>query len=246
MGWVHNWLEATACPTLKRDQEEQVQSLACQLGYFMRQEGRFFDLNETVVLLGISPRELPLVQDRLYELTLRFVLRNYAITDRDRAGLGWVAKTLRLSPEHARRIELRVGRRVFEQYLSFAISGGYLDHEELDQLRSVAESLGVTTRTLLVGNLAESGPDFLERILTGMTENGRITDQAWNRLLASTLALGLSHDEFLRILRPHAQRLADDIRSRPLPQSPFAPPDLRPALDSLLARLQTTAPTANS
>ena len=34
------------------------------------------------------------------------------------------ARTLRLDPKDARRIELQVGRRVFDEYLAFAISGG--------------------------------------------------------------------------------------------------------------------------
>src|SRR3972149_813013 len=99
MGWVRDWLEATACPTLERDQDEHVQSLAQQMGRVMRHEGRFFSLRETAVLLCIPPRGLPLVQDRLYELALKFVMQDYAITDRDRVGLGWVAKALKLSPD---------------------------------------------------------------------------------------------------------------------------------------------------
>ncbi|HSW46865.1 MAG TPA: hypothetical protein VLM89_14990 [Phycisphaerae bacterium] len=235
MGWVYEWLEATACPMLNRDQDERVQSLAREMGRFMRQEGRFFSLDETALMLGIQQRDLPPVQDRLYELTLRYVLQNYAITDRDRSGLRWVAKALRLPPDNARRIELRVGRRVFEQYLSFAIAGGFLDAEELQQLRSVADSLGVSTRHMLAAYLAESGEEFLERILSGMAEDGRITDAAWQRLLASTAALGLDKDEFLRILRPHANRLVDGIRTRVKPDG-RPDLDLWPALQSLVSR----------
>ena len=236
MGWVRNWLEATACQVLQRDQDERVQSLAHQLGRTMRHEGRFFNLQETGLMLAIPTRDLPLVQDRLYELTLKFVLQDYAINERDRTGLGWVARTLRLDPDQARRIELRVGRRVFEQYLGFAISGGYLDDEELQQLRSVAASLNISTRQLLVGYLAEAGREFLERILTGMAEDGKITDAAWNRLLASTQALGLDKEEFLRVLRPHAQRLTERVRTRVKPDGQ-PDTDLWPALQSLLARV---------
>jgi len=236
MGWVSNWLEATACPVLQRDQDERVQSLAHQLGRSMRHEGRFFNFEETALMLGIPSRDTPLVQDRLYELTLKFVLQDYAITERDRAGLGWVAKALRLDPEQARRIELRVGRLVFEQYLAFAIAGGYLDDEELQQLRSVAASLNISTRQLLVGYLAEAGREFLERILTGMAEDGKITDDAWNRLLASTQALGLDKEEFLRALRPHAQRIAERVRTRVKPDGQ-PDTDLWPALQSLHTHL---------
>jgi hypothetical protein len=239
MGWVRNWLEATACPVLQRDQDERVQSLAYQLGRTMRHEGKFFNLQETAEMLGIPVQDTPLVQDRLYELTLKFVLQNYAINERDRSGLGWVARALKLPPEQARRIELRVGRRVFEQYLAFAIAGGYLDDEELQQLRSVAASLDVSTRQLLVGYLAEAGREFLEQILTGMAEDGKITDAAWNRLLASTQALGLDKEEFLRVLRPHAQHLAERARTR---VKPDGQPDTDPwpALQSLQARLNPT------
>ncbi len=236
MGWVRDWLEATACPALEPDRDQRVQSLAQQMGRFMRQEGRFFSLTETSIVLGIPARDLPLVQDRLYELTLKFVMQDYAVTERDRAGLRWVAKTLKLSPEQARRIELRVGRHVFEQYLAFAIAGGYLDEEELGQLRSVADSLDVTTRQFLLGYLAESGESFLESILSGMAGDGTISDEVWNRLLASTKALGLEAEEFLRVLRPQARRLADRIRNRVKPNGQ-PDTDLWPAMQALMARL---------
>ncbi len=238
MGWVRDWLEATACPILEQDRDERVQTLARQMGHFMRQEGRFFSLNETAIMLGIPPRELPLVQDRLYELTLKYVMQDYAITERDRGGLRWVARALDLTPHQARRIELRVGRRVFEQYLVFAIAGGYLDDEELQQLRSVADSLNVSTRQLLLGYLAESGEAFVERILTGMAEDGKLTDEAWHRLVASTKALGLEEEEFLRVLRPQARRLVGRTRVRPN-GSPDTDP--QPALQSLMARLGVEA-----
>jgi hypothetical protein len=240
MGWVRDWLEATACPSLDRDRDERVLTLAQQMGRFMRHEGRFFSLRETAVTLGIGPSDMPYVQDRVYELTLKFVMQNYAITDRDRSGLRWVAKALKLPPEQARRIELRVGRNVFEQFLAFAIAGGYLDAEELQQLRSVADSLNVSTRQFLLGYLADSGEAFLERILAGMAEDGTITDAAWKRLLTSTAALGLEEEEFIRVLRPQVRRLANRVPARTR-SGGGADADLTPALQSLMTRLGVEA-----
>lgn len=240
MGWVRDWLEATACPSLDRDRDERVSALAQQMGRFMRHEGRFFSLRETAVTLGIGPTDMPYVQDRVYELTLKYVMQDYAITDRDRAGLGWVAKTLKLPPEQARRIELRVGRSVFEQYLAFAIAGGYLDEEELRQLRTVADSLNVSTRQFLLGYLADSGEEFLERILAGMAEDGAITDAAWKRLVASTAALGLEEEEFARVLRPQVRRLAGRVPARARSNG-RSDTDITPALRSLMARLGVEA-----
>ena len=240
MGWVRDWLEATACPSLDRDRDERVSALAQQMGRFMRHEGRFFSLRETAVTLGIGPSDMAYVQDRVYELTLKFVMQDYVITERDRAGLRWVAKALKLPPEQARRIELRVGRNVFEQFLAFAIAGGYLDQDELQQLRTVADSLNVSTRQFLLGYLADSGEAFLERILAGMAEDGEITDAAWKRLLTSTAALGLEEQEFVRVLRPQVRRLANRVPARTRSGS-GSDADLTPALQSLMTRLGVEA-----
>lgn len=203
---IKAWLEATACRVLDPERDERVGRLARDVAKCMRREGSFFDFTDTTRLLRVGLDDLPLVQERVYELTLKHVMRDYVITPRDRTGLGWIARRLRLPPEVARQVEVRVGRRVFEEYLAFALGGGYLDEEELGQLRSIADSLNVTTRQLLIGYLADAGEEFLRRIVEGIAENGRIDDTAWRRLIDSTERLGLREDEFVRVLRAQAHR----------------------------------------
>jgi hypothetical protein len=59
-------------------------------------------------------------------------------------------------------------------------------------------------------------------------------------LLASAAELGLEEQEFLRVLRPQARRLAGRLRT---PVRPDGQPDTdrAPAIDSLLARLGAEA-----
>jgi len=214
MNWVQRWLEATACPSLEPQRDRQVESLAHEIGRAMRQEGRFFHLEQAAAALGIPAEDLPLVRERLYELSLKFALRRFTFADKDRAALGWVARKLQLAPEQARQVELRVGRKVFEEYLAFAIAGGFLDDEERAQLRAIATCLAVTTRQLVLGYLVESGGDFLHRIMEGMADAGRIPDAAWEQLLSNVETLGVSRVEFMAPLRGHAAGFARKIINR--------------------------------
>jgi len=239
MGWVQDWLQATTCAVLGPQREEQVRHLARRMAGCMRREGKFFNFNEAASYLGVPEEDRPIVKERLYELTLRYVLEDYQITEKDRAGLHWIARGLGLSEEQAHRIELRVGRRVFEEYLAFAIAGGYLDAEELGQLRAVAGSLGMTSRHLLLGYLAESGEQFLMRLATGMAENGQVSDAAWHRFLGSVHALGLAEEEIVRVLRLQARRLAEAGPSRLDPEL-VADETSRQVIRHLLDRFEST------
>jgi hypothetical protein len=205
---VRNLLEATNCATLDVERNRRIESFARQLAASMRQEGSFFSIREAADKLHIAPEDLLLVKERVYELTLKSVFKKYLISGTDRTGLQWIGKTLRLTPEESRRIELRVGRRVFEEYLAFSISCGFLDEPEMSELRAIAQSLEVPTRDLLLSFLAESGEQFLRRILTGLAQDGEITDEAWGRLAATTTALGVGETELITLLRPAVRALA--------------------------------------
>lgn len=212
MNRVKHWLEMTACPRLEPIHDERVAKAARKVARSMRQEGRFFDFREATRFLKVANDDVPLVRDRVYELCLKNVLERRGLSEKERNGLTWIAKSLRMSEDERRWVELRVGRMLFEEYLAFAIVGGWLDEEEISQLRSIAASLEITTRHLLLTYLAESGEVFLERVLSGLDENESVSAGNWRRLLGTAEALGASKIEFCRLLRPHAQRYAGRIR----------------------------------
>lgn len=214
MDHIRDWLEGTACPTVDPARDEQIENLARQLAKAMHREGKFFDINDSApFLMNQAGDDLMLVKERVYELAVRRVLKDFSIDGRDRAGLRWIARTLGLIGGRDRQIELRVGRKVFEEYLMFGMSGGYLDEEELHQVQSMAAGLEIPTRDLLLGYLTDAGEQFLRRLLDGMADNGEITDESWNRLLATAEALGVARQEFLQVLRVHGKAIADHIRS---------------------------------
>jgi hypothetical protein len=243
MEHIRAWLDATACPAVDPDQDRRVSSQARELAACMRKEGKFFSLRESSDVLHVLPEDMALVKDRLYELALKFVLKNFVISDKDRMGLGWIARNLGLEAGQARLIELRVGRRVFEEFLGFGISGGYLDKEELTLLRTIAASLQVSTADLVISYLTEKGEDFLKRIFTGMPQDGVITDESWNRLLKTLGELGVSETQFLAALRPHGPRWAEKLLNEAKVLHGLVEIDLRP-VGGLMRRLRLAPATS--
>jgi hypothetical protein len=217
MNRLHQWLRATACPVLDRARDEQISALARQVIKCMRREGSFFSFHDTATLMNVPLEDLVLVQERVYELTLKHVMEDFRINRRDRGGLGWIARNLKIEAKDARRIELRVGRQVFEEYLAFSIAGGRLTEDEIAEFQALAESLSITTRQLLVLYLAESGEDFLGMVLDMMAEQQNIDRATWEQLTASLNALGLDERELVRVLRAQGPRLASHLAgiSRP-------------------------------
>ncbi len=236
---VRELLEATNCATLDPQRNERIESMARELAKSMRHEGHFFHIHVAAEALQIPPEDILLVKERLYELTLKRVFRKNMISGTDRTGLQWIGRTLHMTPEESRRIELRVGRRVFEEYLAFSISCGYLDEQDMSELRSIADSLSVSTRDLLLGFLAESAEKFLRRILTGLAEDGWISDAAWRRLLDTTASLGVNERELVTLLRPAARSLAEAFQKEKRwdPDVPIQP------LRRLAERLGQPAPS---
>ncbi len=206
------WMEATACPRLPPDRDRRVGDIARRLARSMVREGHFFIFRDAVEFLAVPPEDVDPVRDRVYELAFKRLLeQGPATVEAGRPGLRWIARNLGLSGEQAGWVELRVGRRLFEEYLAFALAGGRLDPDELEHLRAIADGLGVGTRRLLLGCLAESGGRLLKRFLEGLAGNGRIDDRDWALLLETVAALGVTPDEFARLLRPHARRLVDRL-----------------------------------
>lgn len=233
---VTAWMEATACPRFSADRERRVGDFARRLARSMVQEGHFFSFRAAVEFLNVPPEDGDPVRDRVYELAFKRVLEEGSATAAARrAGLRWIARHLGLSEKQAGWVELRVGRRVFEEYLAFALAGGRLDPDELEYLRAIADGLGIGTRRLLLGCLAESGGRLLERLLEGLAEDGRIDDRDWTLLLDTVGALGVTPDEFGRLLRPHARRLVDrlEVEGRERPSSARRAPAARVMLDRL-------------
>jgi len=211
MSRIRHWLEATACPILDFSRNERVEEMARQVVRCMRREGSFFSFRDTTSLMNVPLEDLALVKERVYELTLKYVMEDYRIDQRDRQGLGWIARHLRLESKDARWIELRVGRKVFDEYLAFAIAGGHLSQDEIAEFRTLAESLRTTTRQLLLLFLAESGEKFLEMILEALSDRQTVEQADWGQLTASLAALGLKEEELIRILRAQAGRLQENL-----------------------------------
>ena len=217
MNRLHQWLRATACPMLDRARDEQISALARQVIKCMRREGSFFSFHDTATVLNVAIDDLVLVQERVYELSLKHVMEDFRINRRDRGGLGWIARNLKLEAKDSRRIELRVGRQVFEEYLAFSIAGGRLTDDEIREFQALAESLSITTRQLLLLFLAESGEDFLGMVLDMMAEKQTLDQATWEQLTASLNALGLDEQELIRVLRAQGPRLAAHLASASRP-----------------------------
>lgn len=239
---IRQWLEATACPVLDWARNEQVEQAARQVVKCMRREGSFFSFRDTADVLKIPIEDLVLVKERVYELTLKHVMEDYRINKRDRQGLGWISRALKLDPKDARRIELRVGRQAFDQYLAFAISGGHLSDEEIAEFREMADSLHVTTRQLLLLFLAEAGESFLKMILDVMADQQVVNDEDWGRLTGSLTALGLDEDELVRVIRAQAIRFHENLKAAS--KRPPQAENQERVLKLLLDRFDHTHPAA--
>jgi hypothetical protein len=240
MNRIRKWLQATACPVLDWAQNERIELAARQVVKFMRREGNLFSFLDTTTLLKVPIEDLVLVKERVYELTLKHVMEDYRINERDRQGLGWIARTLKLDPKDARLIELRVGRQVFDEYLAFAISGGHLSDDEVAEFKQIADSLHITTRQLLLLFLAESGEEFLKMILDALADQQAIADADWGRFTASLAALGLDEEELIRVLRAQSLRFRENLKA--LSKRPPEADNQERVLKLLLDRFDRTHP----
>lgn len=219
---VSGWLDTARQPAVDPAREERVLGLAREMARSMRREGRFFQFIETAQTLNIDAGDLPAVKERLYDLAISKVLEAGAISAKDRVGLRWIARALRLSEDECRGIERRVGVQLFEQQFAFGTSCGSLDADEVSWLHSLAEALGTTARELVLEYLGRHGHDFVERLRESAGDARRIPHDVWQRLLRTLALLGVGEAEVRTLLGPVLTAVSPAEQTSPKATSPDA------------------------
>lgn len=211
MAKLLDWIKKASTRILDPRREERITALAQSMETLLIAQRDAFDFEKSSVALGVTPQDIQLVSERLYEFALQRTWRDLKITSKERAALDWVAQAVHLDKPSQRKVEDVAGRAVFAEYLAQAMADGILDSEEIDKLRRIATDIGTSVRTLVSTYFRKEGEGFLRGVFASVVETGTIKEVQWNSLIDATIALGFTDTEFQKIIRPQVEPFLEHV-----------------------------------
>jgi tellurite resistance protein len=237
MAKLIEWIRKASDVVLDPQKDSRIQEYARFVAGQIKEQRSSFDFWNTVEALQIQQKDVPLVQDKVYEFALGKVWQDRLVDDKEKAGLEQIARHLHLEPTRAKELNLQFGQQVFQRALAEALSDGYLSEKETAHLGQIAASAGVTVRELVVRYFSDWGEGFLRGLFATCVEKGSFTDHDWANLLHAAQSLQLTEDELLKAIQSQAERFITHVLTDAKADGRLSS-DEKHTLTKLLDRLQ--------
>lgn len=211
MAKLIDWIRQASVQILDPKREERIAWYTRQVAAHLKQQKRDFDFDAVVSSLEIQERDIPLVQERTYELALNQAWRDRSLSEQEKRGLDWVAGSVSLSTHQRKQIDLRAGLQVFQTVLADSIADGVIQPSELEHLTLIATCIGSSVRELMRQYFSDWGEGFLRSLFLKMADDGEISDRDWSNLLSAAEAIGFTRDEMLESIASQAERFVEHV-----------------------------------
>lgn len=170
-----------------------------------------FDLSEVLIAHEYNPTDLKVATKAYYQLMLQRLWENGLPQPNQRQLLGVIAEKLRLPQDEVKQLNEEVASLAFAECLSEALKDGVLTASELEALQGVASFTGSTVKVFARRNALRQGIGILRGLFAEATSTGILDQKLWQNLQASADALGLTREELLEAVTPHAKSFAEHV-----------------------------------
>ncbi|HOM52356.1 MAG TPA: HNH endonuclease signature motif containing protein [Phycisphaerae bacterium] len=211
MAKLIDWIRRASVQLLDPQREERIDYFARNVASRLKSDRGAFNFDALVTSLEIQPRDIPLVQERVYEFACKKAWRDRQISEEEKKGLDWVARSVMLPEKNAEQVAFRVGLEVFQEVLSDAVADGRIEPAELEELQQVAACIGTSVRDLVTRYFSDWAEGFLRAMFMKMIEDGELSHREWSHLVASAEAIGLKENELLDSIRVQAERFVEHV-----------------------------------
>lgn len=196
---------------LERNREERIANQAEGLYRELARLRDHFDYEVAAVVLEIQNGDSQLVRERVYRRLVDGFWKDGLLSQQEQRTLTAAAGKLHLSKAQAGQLNWEVAQKVFGNLLATAIEDGHLDEREAASLNEFAASLGTTVTNLMQGFFKEQGEQLLRAVFAGMTQDGRIADTEWRRLLETAHRLGFSQQQLLEAVEGQSRLFVEHV-----------------------------------
>ncbi|MDM8008717.1 MAG: HNH endonuclease signature motif containing protein [Phycisphaerae bacterium] len=209
MSRLLDWLKTASGRILDPEREERVAHLGRLVAQRLREEKNAFQIDHFLQEYQVAPRDVMPLKERVYQMALDRVWEDRNVSEKEKASLQWVASRLGLDARSRQRLDAEIGRRVFEQALGRICSDGTVSEEEARELDRIAVCFDTTVRDLVRTCFRQVGEAFFRGLFATAVQDGRLTEDEWDRLLLTADRLGLGREELLACLQPMAEHFIE-------------------------------------
>ncbi len=211
MSRLLDWLKTTSGRILDPEREERVLQLGQLAAKRLREEKNSFQIDEFLQEYQVPPRDVMPVKEHVYQMALDRVWEDRDVSDKEKAGLAWVASRLGLDSQSRQRLDAEIGKRMFEEALGHVCADGAVSETEARDLARIASCFGTTVQDLVRSCFRHVGEGFFRGVFADVTRDGRLTEDEWHRLQATANHLGLRTEELLACLQPMAEHFIEHV-----------------------------------
>lgn len=207
MHWIKRGVDMLVDPDREARLAQHVHALHHELG----QQRESFMLDQAAAAIGISAADLSIVTQTIFKNILIKAWEDSQVTEQERRLLTWAAQKLRIPDQVQSQLQIEAGMDVYQRLLAQAMHDGRIDEAERRMLDQVATGMGVTVPELMQRYLREQSEAFLRGVFATVVEDGRLLQDEWARLLATTENLGLTGQQMLAAVAPQAQVFVEHV-----------------------------------
>ena len=210
-GTVRKWLQRGWETFLDPEKQARVDQLSRHLRASISKKKKKFSLEVAVRDLEFDPDDLRLARESAYRTYVDRALDDAHLTESEQGSLEWVADALHITKKEKGRIHAEAGRKAFGLALAAAVQDGHIDAAESDQIRGLAEWMGLSVANVVSTFFAEEGEGFLRSMFLASTQDGDLLEGEWSRFVQSAERLGFDRQKAIALVRPHAERFIEHV-----------------------------------
>jgi hypothetical protein len=187
--------------------DARVQAAAEEIERHLIADRDDFLLDRCIPHLELYREDVPLAVEACYRRFLKRAWSDRDVTARERRALAWVADRLKIPAATVEKLEsdacLAAVRAV--------IAAEGLNGDRIEDLRRMLAVAGLEIGPVVRSYFHHDATRLLEALFVQSVEDHVITQEEWDGLKRTVATLGLSWDEFLAIVQPHAEPFVEHL-----------------------------------
>lgn len=208
---VLKWLGKVAQSAIDPNREERVNQLEALIFNGLKQFGKNFSIRQIQLTEDFARADLSDAAERVFQNSLKRAWNDNVITANEKAQLSMLEKALELDPQKIKSMQMNFAKASFESVLAQAMEDGVVDEKEKKHLTHIAAQMGCSLGAFANAYFQNECEGFLRSIFLAAINDGDLSVQEWNNLIATIETLGLTQEEFFSKVRPQAQAFVEHV-----------------------------------
>lgn len=208
---VLKWLSKVAQSAFDPNREARVKQLESHILNELKNRGKNFSITQVQLTSDFAQADLDDAAERVFRNAINRAFDDNIVTKQENARLTTLANILKLEPAKVKSLRMMAARASFETVLAASMEDGVIDEKEKKHLVHIAAQAGCSLEAFASTFLKNECESFLRSIFLAAINDGDLSTTEWNNLISTIEMLGLSQDEFFRMVRHQGQAFVEHV-----------------------------------